>query len=249
MTWQWGVGHKSDLKFKRHPMAICCPHSWCMGHLMWTFWRKWLCLTILSAPDSTIHSADSQNLAIPPSIIQFPGIPGKDIIAWGIHHNDVIMSAMVSQITSLTIVYSAIYSGADLRKHQSSVSLTFVRGIHRWPINSPHKGPVLRKMFPFHDVIMRCGYYRVKNLVNLIKAPRSLQPAAAYAGMNLFSKWCNLDEHQWYKFLWNVEENKTRATFETSNYPRRPYYRYTAPNSKCIGAEPPPPTPPQKKNE
>ena len=44
------------------------------------------------------------------------------------HYNDVIMSAMSSQITSLTIVYSSAYSGADLRKHQSSVSLTFVGG-------------------------------------------------------------------------------------------------------------------------
>ena len=67
---------------------------------------------------------------------------------------DVIMSAMASQITSLTIVYSTVYSGADQRKHQNSASLAFVRGIHRWPVNSPHKGPVTRKMFPFDDVIM-----------------------------------------------------------------------------------------------
>ena len=70
------------------------------------------------------------------------------------HYNDVTMSAMESQITSLTIAYSTVYSGADQRKHQSSASLAFVRGIHRWPVNSPHKGPVTRKMFPFDDVIM-----------------------------------------------------------------------------------------------
>ena len=40
------------------------------------------------------------------------------------------------------------------RKHQSSASLAFVRGIHRGPVNSPHKWPVTRKMFPFDDVIM-----------------------------------------------------------------------------------------------
>ena len=57
------------------------------------------------------------------------------------HYGDVIMSAMASQITSLTFVYSTVYSGADQRKHQSSASLAFVRGIHRWPVNSPHKGP------------------------------------------------------------------------------------------------------------
>ena len=62
---------------------------------------------------------------------------------------------MVSQITRLTIVYSSIYSGADQRKHKSSASLAFVWGIHRLPVNSPHKGPVTRKMFPFDDVVMR----------------------------------------------------------------------------------------------
>ena len=54
----------------------------------------------------------------------------------------------------LTIVYSTVCSGADQRKHQSYVSLAFVWGIHRWPVNSPHKWPVTRKMFPFDDVIM-----------------------------------------------------------------------------------------------
>ena len=58
------------------------------------------------------------------------------------HYNDIIMSVMASQITSLTIVYSTVYSGADQRKHQSFASLAFVQGIHRWPVNSLHKGPV-----------------------------------------------------------------------------------------------------------
>ena len=72
-----------------------------------------------------------------------------------IHYNDVIMGAIASQITSLTNgYYSTVYSGADQRKHQSPASLAFVRGIHRWPVNSPHKWPVTRKMFPFDDVIM-----------------------------------------------------------------------------------------------
>ena len=67
------------------------------------------------------------------------------------------MSTIASQITSLTIVYSTIYSGADQSKHQSSASLAFVGGIHRGPVNSPHKWPVTRKMFPFDDVIMIFG--------------------------------------------------------------------------------------------
>ena len=70
------------------------------------------------------------------------------------HYCDVIMSAMAYQIIFLTIVYSTVYLGADQRKQQSSASLAFVREIHRWPVNSPHKGPVARKMFPFGDVIM-----------------------------------------------------------------------------------------------
>ena len=70
------------------------------------------------------------------------------------HYNDVIMGGIASQITSLTIVYSTVYSEADQIKHQSSASLAFVRGIHRGPVNSPHRWPVTRKMFPFDDVIM-----------------------------------------------------------------------------------------------
>ena len=70
------------------------------------------------------------------------------------HYSDVTMDTMASQITSLTIVYSTVYSSAHQRKHQSSKPLAFVRGIHRRPVNSPHKGPVTRKMFPFNDVIM-----------------------------------------------------------------------------------------------
>ena len=64
------------------------------------------------------------------------------------------MDAMASQITSLTIVYSTVYWGADQGKHLSSASLGFVRGIHRWRVNSPHKGPETQKMVPFDDVIM-----------------------------------------------------------------------------------------------
>ena len=58
---------------------------------------------------------------------------------------------------SLTIVFSIVYWDANQRKHQSSASLAFVRGSHRGPVNSPHKWPVTRKMFPFHDVIMDSG--------------------------------------------------------------------------------------------
>ena len=52
------------------------------------------------------------------------------------------------------MLYSTLCSGEDQRKHQSSASLAFVRGIHRSPVNSSHKGPVTRKMFPFDDVML-----------------------------------------------------------------------------------------------
>ena len=71
-----------------------------------------------------------------------------------LHYRDVIISTMASQITSLPIVYLTVYSGGEQRKHQSSASLAFVRGIHWWPVNSSHKGPITRKMFPFDDVIV-----------------------------------------------------------------------------------------------
>ena len=64
------------------------------------------------------------------------------------------MGGIASQITSLTIVYSIVYSDADQRKHQSAASLAFVREIDRGPVNPPHKWPVTRKMFTFDDVIM-----------------------------------------------------------------------------------------------
>ena len=70
------------------------------------------------------------------------------------NYNDVIMAEMASQSTSLAIVYSAVWSGADQRIHQSFASLAFVWVIHRGPVNYPHKWPVTRKMFPFDDVFM-----------------------------------------------------------------------------------------------
>ena len=96
------------------------------------------------------------------------------------HYSDVIMGSMAAQITSLTIVYSIVCSAADQRKHQSSASLAFVRGIHRWPVNSPHKWPVTRKMFPwmtsswchshskYASKILRgvaCASWRIESLV------------------------------------------------------------------------------------
>ena len=92
------------------------------------------------------------------SIFIATGDAGKiwfaSIEKFSIYYSDVIMSAMASLITSVSIVYSTVCSGTDERKHQRSASLAFVRGIHRWPVGSPHKRPVTREMFPFGDVIV-----------------------------------------------------------------------------------------------
>ena len=77
------------------------------------------------------------------------------------YYSEVIMCVMASQIS---IVYSKICSGTDQRKHQSSASLAYVRGIHRGPLNSPHKGPVTRKLFPFDDVITNTGAINIDNI-------------------------------------------------------------------------------------
>ena len=70
------------------------------------------------------------------------------------HHSDVIMGVKSSQITGVSIVCSTYCPGAYQRKHQSSASLAFVRGIHRWPVDSPHKRPVTQIICPFDDAIM-----------------------------------------------------------------------------------------------
>ena len=69
------------------------------------------------------------------------------LLILSIHYSGVIMGVMASQITSVSIVYSTVCSGTYQRKHQSSASLAFVRGIHRWPVNSPHKGQLRGKCF------------------------------------------------------------------------------------------------------
>ena len=91
-----------------------------------------------------------------------------------IHYNDVIMGPIASQITSLTIVFSTVDLDTDQRKHQSSASLAFVRGIHRRPVNSPHKWPVTRKMFPFDDVIMFYRFMVYKHARNRLTAKEYL---------------------------------------------------------------------------
>ena len=115
------------------------------------------------------------------------------------HYSEVIMGMMVSQIACLVIVYSTIYTGTDQRKHQSSMSLAFVRGIHRWPVNSPHKWPVTRKMFPFDDIIMKSKYIFIFTTINstwqVLKDSIGHRPVRALGPINL-KPWQTTDSYQ-----------------------------------------------------
>ena len=97
-----------------------------------------------------------------------------------IHYDDAIMGTMASQITSLTIVYSTVHLGVDQSRHQSSASLAFVRGIHRGPVNSPHKGSVTRKMFPFDDVIMIIHARKAQFIEWTLWNKKWMQPALGF---------------------------------------------------------------------
>ena len=89
--------------------------------------------------------------------------------------------------TSLTIVYSTVYSGSLQIKYQSSASVAFVRRIRRLPVNSPNKGPVTRKRFPFDDIIMTCHVF-VTQLDHSSKLPMlsGVRPAVV-VGANFLS--------------------------------------------------------------
>ena len=120
-------------------------------------------ISLIASNENMLHRCSENNLCRTIRICYVP-------TSYKFHYNVIIMDTMASEITSLPIVYSTIYSGADQRKHQSSASLAFVWGSHRGPVNSPHKWPVTRKMFPFDDVIMlniRLIHYPVHETVTI----------------------------------------------------------------------------------
>ena len=88
------------------------------------------------------------------------------------------MSSMASQIAGVSIVYSTPCSGADQRKHQSSASLTFVRGIHRWPVNSQHKRPVTRKCFHLMTSSCFIWLWGIHNIVYVTETLKTIKMAA-----------------------------------------------------------------------
>ena len=87
------------------------------------------------------------------------------------------MGMMASQITNVWIVYWTVCAGQDQRKLQSSASLAFVRGIHRWAVNSPHKGPVTWKLFPFDGVFISTNWalHSYRTTIPIHGMPRQVQ--------------------------------------------------------------------------
>ena len=92
------------------------------------------------------------------------------------------MGPIASQITSLTIVNSIVYSGADQRKHQSSASLAFVWGIHRDRWIPRTKGQLRGKCF---HLMTSSWFAVVSRLLGMLqihgssKMPNTLVPPAS----------------------------------------------------------------------
>ena len=98
------------------------------------------------------------------------------------HNNDVIMSVMTSQITGVSILCFTVCS-TD-KKHQSVTGL--FKGIHRWPMHSPPKGTVTRKMFSSDDVVMLQLLGNVTNLPILLGiAPLMARPCVYMCKIDL----------------------------------------------------------------
>ena len=153
------------------------------------------------------------------------------------------MSTMGTQITSLAIVYSSAYSGVDQRKYQSFVSLAIVRGgIHRWPVNSPHKRPVTRKMFPFDDVIMgflspigcslfQDGKSQVLETAGCLTLVR--MGSLRFPGFNHFK--CGGSKFKWYCLVWSIcTNNQCIKKKYVSICSQCCTYRWTC-NTRCRG--------------
>ena len=147
------------------------------------------------------------------------------------HYSDVIMSQMASQITCVSIVFSTNCSGADQRKHEIPASLTFVAEIHRWPANSPHKGPVTRQMFSFDDTYHSQSIFLKPNNGNLWKSTTRFRKILIFASRHFprltFWKWFGRSHvfpnyHCWYPdLLWEYTLELKHAWFVLITYIKR----------------------------
>ena len=116
------------------------------------------------------------------------------------------MSTMASQITSLTIVYSTVYSRRRSQKHQSSASLSFVRGIHWWLVNSLLKGPVSSLVLYVGNPLVTSGF------------PTQRAGNMEYTSMS----WCPLGQCNYITgtIVVSLKEMKYAYLLESFNQPR-----------------------------
>ena len=158
--WIW-KGNMIIYAFDARCFIICLNHKFILYCGCLRFVSSFICTIAFSILRN--HSSKRWRAHIPRFISQLPfktsrvtaGKRKANIWRMCSQYRDVIMSSMASQITSIASVYSNVCSGADQRKQQSSASLASVKGIHRWPMISPHKGPVTQKTFPFDEVIVK----------------------------------------------------------------------------------------------
>ena len=78
------------------------------------------------------------------------------------------MPTLSSLVATQVVDMTTLAANDEIYHHQSSVSLAFVRGIQWWPVNSPHKCPVTRQMFPFDDIIMNYANSRDLTSFNFV---------------------------------------------------------------------------------
>ena len=149
--------HKGNLPVKyssNHIQTCIRGYQMVLGHDNWPNY----CFTLITSVTIPINFTNDNKL------LTYTCVRGVRLTSWvwtisfkSYHHySDVRMSETASLITSVSAVCSTVGSGADQRTQQSFASLVFVRGIHRWPVDSPHKGPVMRNIFPF-DGVMRAN--------------------------------------------------------------------------------------------
>ena len=137
---------------------FACVHVvWVAWEPDWSAWGNGCKLRVLHNMTTALISQFSLFRYLP----LFSAIKYRFSFEYGMHYGDAIMGMMASKITSLTIIYSTIYSGADQRKHQSSASLAFEREFtgDRWipRTNGQQRGKCL------HLVTSSCIFGRRHN--------------------------------------------------------------------------------------
>ena len=145
-------------------------------------WRKWQYEKFISENVSNFLHVISPN---------YKATSVSPVVIIPLHYDDVIMGVMESQITSLTSVYSTLYSSVDQSKHPSSASLAFVWGIHRGPVNSPHKCQSRGKCF--HLMTSSCCWkaHHITCCISTMKLSNmlsQLQHHKCQSGLNSFIK-------------------------------------------------------------